>query len=122
MDASLVACFIGVRGSPYGGDCLAAMGASLAACFVESGFRLTARIALRQGFAGSALHPQGTSSLDPDKHKNPISIFWEGGRVNHGSAVQPPYGEDYLTAMDASLVACFMGFESRLSAGIALRQ
>ena len=53
---------------------------------------------LRQGFAGSALHPQGTSSLDPDKHKNPISIFWEGGRVNHGSAVQPPVGGDCLAA------------------------
>ena len=37
-----------VRFSPGGGDCLAAMGASLAACFMKFRFRLAAGIALRQ--------------------------------------------------------------------------
>ena len=35
-------------GFAFGGDCLAAMGASLTACFMEFSFCLSARIALRQ--------------------------------------------------------------------------
>ncbi len=48
--ASLTTCFWGL-GAPVGGDCLAAMGASLATCFLSSGFacrrRLPAAIDLR---------------------------------------------------------------------------
>ena len=40
------------------------------------GLRLAAGIACRQGLAGSALHPQGTSSLDPVRCKLFVLLGW----------------------------------------------
>ena len=62
--ASRSACFCGFGGAPTAYDRLSAVNASRSACLYGFGGAFGG-VALRQGFAGSALHPQGTSSLDP---------------------------------------------------------
>ena len=62
--ASRSACFCGFGGRRRRMTACRRLTQAVRLAYMDSGFAFGG-VALRQGFAGSALHPQGTSSLDP---------------------------------------------------------